>query len=393
LKWRWLGEDATGRRQTGVDAAIDATALHARLRQRGIVPLHSRATSAAGTLNAATVHRLWPQLSSLLQAGLSLVQALELLSTDHSDAPLAELCAELSRQLNHGRSLAQAMHQMSPPFSSLAIGLIAAGEHSGQLETLVERLADHSERLLALKQRLFNATLYPLVVLAVSALVVIAMLALVVPQFETLFAGFGVGLPPLTETMVWASGALREHSTLIAVVAAVTLLALTALVRAQGAIGRWRDGWLLRLPILGAVLQRAAVTRISATLSTVLAAGLPLAQSLEVVATVAGYPRYQQALQQAGLHIMQGQPLHQALRASQGFPELMLRLTHLGEESGQLPAMLMRAATAEQAALDKTITQLTTLAEPIMIVFLGGLVAVMLIALYLPVFNLAGVMA
>jgi len=393
LKWRWLGENASGQRLTGVEVASDVSALQAQLRQRGIVPLHSRAATINGPVKAATIHRLWPQLASLLTASLSLVQALELLGNDHSDAALARLCTELSEQLNHGHSLAQAMRHIGPPFSALAIGLIAAGEHSGQLETLIERLADHSERVLALKQRLLNATLYPLVVLGVSALVVIAMLAVVVPQFETLFAGFGVGLPPLTEAMIWASRGLRTHSMLIAAMAAILLLAITAVVRAQGAIGRWRDGWLLRLPIVGAVLQRAAVTRISATLSTVLAAGLPLAQSLQVVATVAGYPRYQHALQQAEDHIMQGQPLHQALRASEQFPELMLRLVHLGEESGQLPAMLMRAATAEQAALDKTITQLTTLAEPLMIVLLGGLVAVMLIALYLPVFNLAGVMA
>ena len=397
MRWRWVGEAAGGRRLTGTESAIDERALSTQLLERGIVLVHSRVAANTSKRSPTRIERLWPQLSSLLQAGLSVVQALDLLATDPEtgggDRGLAQLCAQLSHQLSQGQSLAQAMRQIGPPFSALAIGLIDAGEHVGQLDTVVKRLAEHSDRLMALKQRLLNALLYPALVLGVSVLVVVAMLMLVVPQFERLFAGFGVGLPPLTDAMIWASVVLRDHPALMVTTTLMLCGSLVWLTRAQGAVGQWRDGWLLRWPGLGKVLQRAAVTRISATLSTVLAAGMPLADSLQVVSAVASHRRYRDALLQARRDVLHGQALHQALRATEAFPELMLRLTRLGEESGQLPDMLMRVAAAEQATLDQHLSQLTALAEPIMIIVLGGLVALMLIALYLPVFNLAGVMA
>lgn len=399
MKWIWVGEAAGGRRLSGTESATDEHALSTQLLARGIVLIHSRAAVKASRRTSTRIEHLWPQLSSLLKAGLSVVQALDLLATagetDGGDSHkgLAELCAELHHQLSQGQSLAQVMRQIGPPFSPLAIGLVAAGEQAGQLDTVLERLAEHSERLMALKRRLLNALLYPVLVLGVSILVVVAMLMLVVPQFERLFAGFGVGLPPLTEAMLWASRQLRYHTLLIMALLLIVGGLGSLLWRAQGRVGQWRDDLQLRTPGLGKVLQHAAVTRISATLSTVLAAGMPLADSLDVVCGVANHRRYRDALLQAKRDVLHGQALHQALRSAGAFPERMLRLTQLGEESGQLPDLLRRVAMTEQAALDQHLSQLMALAEPVMIVVLGGLVALMLVALYLPVFNLAGVMA
>ena len=395
MNWRWLGQDGQGRRVSGLEFAVSSDSLRQQLQQRGIVLLHGRAVAKQAGIQRARLPLAawWDQLASLLQADLNLMQALDLMAHDRSQPKLAALSMQLAKEVQHGHSLAEAMRRIGPPFPALAIALIDAGEQSGQLPSLVHRLAQHSLRMNQLKQGLWQAAAYPLLVGALSALMLMGMLLFVVPQFEVMFAGFGLALPRLTQALLWASGLARAQLPWLGLLTLLGTGLMWHLRRGHGRWGLWRDALLMRVPGIGALWQQLAVTRIASTLATLLAAGLPLPDSLDAAAAVAGHARHQAALKQCREQVLRGQSLHEALAATAAFPPLMWRLTRLGEESGQLPGMLQRVADQTQARLDHSLARLLTLTEPLLILAMGSLVTAMLLALYLPVFQLTGAMA
>nr|MDL2423201.1 type II secretion system F family protein [Pseudomonas sp. BGr12] len=327
----------------------------------------------------------------MLSSGVALLQALEVVARSASHPALVSLVDALKTDIASGRSLADALRRHPRCFDALYCNLIASGEQSGTLETVLEQVASLQEQRQALRSRLKKAMTYPLIVLLTGLGVSALLLLKVVPQFQAMFSGFGAELPAFTQAVIGLSDWLGDAVGWLLLLTLVSGWSLRQAYRLKPAFRLWCLRSALKLPVAGALLGNAALARFARTLSTSFAAGVPLVEALGPVAGACGNPLFEQAVLRLRKDLANGQSLTQALAYSGLFPPLMQQMCAIGETAGTLEVMLARVASYYESAIEGSLDNLASLLEPLIVLILGVLVGSLVIAMYLPIFQLGSV--
>lgn len=391
--FQWEGVNVHGVSLSGEIRAHGINQVRAALRRQGVKPgrvepLKPIRGRAVRPVDIALFTR---QLATMLAAGVPMLQCFEVVARGQTNPRMVKLLLAIRSDIETGTSLSAAFRKHPAQFSALYCNLVAAGEVAGILDSLLERLALYMERSESLKSKIRSALMYPACVVAVAVIVLALIMVFVIPAFQSVFASFGAELPGPTLLVM----ALSAHA--VAWGWVYLLLALGAVIAAREA---WRgspkvqlaaDVWALRAPVFGSMLDKACMARWTRTLSTLLAAGVPLVEALDSVGGAAGNRVFVRATEAIQKQVSHGASLNAAMAGSGLFPPMVLQLCAIGEESGALDAMLARAAEFLEAEVEAKVTNLSSLLEPFIIVFLGLVIGGIVVAMYLPIFQLGQV--
>lgn len=391
--YAWEGINRKGRRVSGQTKAHNPALVKAQLRQQGISPGRVRKhspmlPSPTHSVKATDITLFTRQLATLLRAGIPLLQAFDIINEGFDNRAVRELVQDLKQHIAAGTSLAEALRKQPRYFDELYCNLVAAGEQAGALETLLDRVAIHREKSEQLNGRIKKAMTYPVAVLVVASLVTGILLVHVVPQFQTLFAGVDGKLPTLTLQVIALSAFVQQAWWMLVLGIAAGIMGLRKAYRSSPRFRYWLDAGLLNAPLAGKLLTKSAVARYARTLSTTFAAGVPLVQALDSVAGAVGNAPFKQAIEHMRHDVSTGMQLNHSMANSGLFPSMAIQMTAIGEESGMLEQMLEKVANHYENDVDDQVDSLTSLMEPLIMVVLGGIVATLVIAMYLPVFQL-----
>ncbi|ARB27334.1 type II secretion system F family protein [Pseudomonas tolaasii] len=391
--YAWEGINRKGRRVAGQTAGQSLALIKAQLRQQGICPgrVYKKASPLprfAPPIKPADIALFTRQLATLLRAGIPLLQAFDIIREGVDHRLLRELIQNLKQEIASGNNLSAALRKHPRHFDELYCNLIAAGEQAGALETLLERVAIHLEKSQRLKARIKKAMTYPAAVIVVAGVVSTVLLIHVVPQFQSLFAGVDSKLPGFTLSVIALSEFLQRAWWMIALGLGGGLVGVRQAFQHSRDLRLRVDAGLLIVPLAGTLLKKSAVARYARTLSTTFAAGVPLVQALDSVAGATGNGMFKQAIERMRHDVSTGMQLHQSMAATGLFPGMAIQMTAIGEESGTLDSMLEKVANHYEADVDNLVDNLTSLMEPLIMVVLGGIVGALVIAMYLPVFQL-----
>ena len=388
----WEGRDGGGMRQSGEVAAPSRRFARAQLRRQGIAVERLRRKRAwpslRGGVAAKDIALFSRQMATMMRAGLPVVQAFDVVASGAKGPRYAALVRAVRDDVATGAPLAEALDRHPDAFDRLYRALVAVGEHTGTLETMLARIAVYQETAAATRRKLRKAMTYPLMVVFAAVAVAGVLLTQVVPQFQTVFAAAGAELPALTRAVIRASDLARDWWWALLLMP----LGLGASVAvAQRRSRRWRQfrqRLALKLPVVGGVLANAAVARFCRALATALGAGVPLVEALANVAAAVGNAVYMDALGQVRAAVAEGLPLNRAIGECGLFPNVVVQMVAVGEEAGRLEEMLGRAADQFEVLVDEAVDNLATLLEPLLLAVLGVLVGGLVLAMYLPVFQL-----
>ncbi|MBI6908793.1 type II secretion system F family protein [Pseudomonas palleroniana] len=391
--YAWEGINRKGRRVSGKTTGHDLASIKTQLRRQGICPGRVRKQAQglpvlAPAIKPADIALFTRQLATLLTAGIPLLQAFDIIRESVENQQLRELLKGLKQEIAAGTNLAAALRKHPRYFDDLYCNLIAAGEQAGALETLLERVAIHLEKSQRLKARVKKAMTYPIAILVVATLVSTVLLIHVVPQFQNLFAGVDSPLPGFTLWVIALSEFLQRAWWLVALSLGATTAALRLAHRTSPGFRHRLEAGLLKLPLAGTLLKKSAIARYARTLSTTFAAGVPLVQALSSAAGAVGIGPFKQAIERMRHDVSTGMQLNHCMAASGLFPGMAVQMTAIGEESGTLDGMLEKVASHYEADVDHLVDNLTSLMEPLIMVVLGGIVGALVLAMYLPVFQL-----
>ncbi|WP_248748959.1 type II secretion system F family protein [Pseudomonas sp. MWU15-20650] len=391
--YAWEGINRKGRRVSGQTTGQSLSLIKAQLRQQGICPGRvrkkaSHLPSLVPPIKPADIALFTRQLATLLKAGIPLLQAFDIICEGFESRQMRELIKGLKQEIAAGNNLAAALRKHPRYFDELYCHLVIAGEQAGALETLLERLAVHQEKSQRLKVRIRKAMTYPIAVIVIACLVSTFLLIHVVPQFQNLFAGVDGQLPGFTLGVIALSEFLQQAWWMVALGLGAAMAGLRQAYGASSGFRYWVDTGLLNLPLAGTLLKKSAVARYARTLSTTFAAGVPLLQALDSVAGATDNGLFKQAIKHMRHDVSTGMPLNQSMAVSGLFPGMAIQMTAIGEESGMLDRMLEKVANHYEADVDTLVDNLTSLMEPLIMVVLGGIVGALVIAMYLPVFEL-----
>ncbi|TSD79095.1 type II secretion system F family protein [Pseudomonas sp. KBS0710] len=391
--YAWEGTNRKGRRVCGQTTGHNLAMIKAQLRQQGICPGRVRKKAShrpyfAAPIKPADIALFTRQLATLLKAGIALLQAFDIICEGFENRQMRALIKGLKQEIAAGNSLAAALRKQPRHFDDLYCNLIAAGEQAGALETLLERVAIHLEKSQQLKARIKKAMTYPIAVIVVACGVSAVLLIHVVPQFQNLFAGVNGQLPGFTLLVIALSNFLQHAWWMLALGLGMAIAALRHAYRSYPGFRDGLDAGLLSAPLAGTLLRRSAIARYARTLSTTFAAGVPLVQALDSVAGAAGNGLFRKAIEHMRHDVATGAPLNQSMARSGLFPGMAIQMTAIGEESGTLDRMLEKVANHYEADVENLVDNLTSLMEPLIMVVLGGIVGALVIAMYLPVFQL-----
>jgi type IV pilus assembly protein PilC len=329
------------------------------------------------------------QLATMIDAGLPLVQCLEILSKQQENSTFKRTIAEIQEDVEAGTTFADSMRKHPKVFDSLYSNMIEAGETGGILDTILNRLALFMEKTMALKKKIKGAMTYPAICLAISILILVVILVFVIPVFEEMFSQMDAALPVPTQIVVALSNAFKEH--LLWIILPIILLIYIFRKVYSTEKGRLRiDQFFLRLPVVGILIRKVAVAKFTRTLSTMLQSGVPILEALQVVAKTAGNKVIEQAVFRVADAIAEGRPMAEPLMESGVFPNMVVQMINVGESVGALDTMLEKIADFYDEEVDTAVANLTAMIEPFMMVFLGGMIGTLVVAMYLPIFEMAG---
>ena len=390
------GVDRKGSRVKGEITGKGPALVRAELRKQGIQAkkvVKKREMSLGGKkkIKPMDIALFTRQMATMMKAGVPLVQAFEIVSDGLENPSMRDVVLKLKTDVESGNNFAGALRQHPRLFDDLYCSLIESGEASGSLETMLDRVALYKEKTEALKQKIKKAVKYPIAVICVAIVVTGILLVKVVPTFQELFEGFGAELPAFTQFVIGLSESLQSNFLMILLVGVALIIGFTeARKRSQG----FRDAVdraLLRIPVVGPITHKATVARFARTLSTTFAAGVPLIEALDACAGATGNVVYRKAVLQVKDDVATGQQLQFAMRSTGVFPAMALQMTAIGEESGALDAMLAKVATYYEDEVDNLVDGLTSMLEPLIMAILGILIGGLIIAMYLPIFQLGAV--
>jgi type IV pilus assembly protein PilC len=394
VPFAWEGRDKRGARIKGKSLAPDEQTLRAELRRQGVAPSKIRKQRQArtgGKVNAGDIAIFSRQLATMLAAGIPLVQAFEIVGAGHEKAAMQRLILDVKADVEGGTSLHEALAKHPLYFDDLFVNLVEAGEQAGALESLLDKIATYKEKTEALKKKVKKALFYPAAVLAVAVIVTIVLLVFVIPQFESLYKGFGANLPAFTQFVIHVSQVVQHDGLFIAMVVGGAVWAFFYFKKRSKAMREFLDRIILKFPVIGPILNKAAIARYARTLSTMFAAGVPLVEALDSVAGATGNIVYENAVLKMRDEVSTGQRLQRAMENTGLFPNMVNQMIAVGEESGSLDTMSGKVATFYEAEVDNAVDAMSSLLEPLIMVVLGVLVGGLVIAMYLPIFKLASV--
>ena len=392
--FKWEGTDKKGAKVKGELNGQNPTLIKAQLRKQGINP--TKVTKKGKDLFGGAGKKIKPmdialftrQMATMMKAGVPLLQSFDIIGEGFDNPNMRKLVDEVKMEVAAGNSFASSLRKKPQYFDDLYCNLVDAGEQSGALETLLDRIATFKEKTEALKAKIKKALNYPIAVIVVAIIVTAILLIKVVPQFEAVFEGFGAELPAFTQVVVNMSRGLQEYWYLFfgAILAAV--FAFQEANKRSEAFRNWMDRTMLKLPIVGDIMYKATVARFARTLATTFSAGVPLVESLDSVAGASGNVVFRTAIGTIKQDVSSGTQLNFAMRSTGIFPSLAIQMTAIGEESGALDTMLDKVATFYETEVDNAVDGLTALMEPMIMAVLGVLVGGLIIAMYLPIFQL-----
>jgi type IV pilus assembly protein PilC len=395
VAYRWEGMDKKGQRIKGRSVAANEQALKSELRRQGVVATRIRKQSQAfksgGSVKAEDIAIFSRQLATMLGAGIPLVQAFEIVGNGHEKPAMQRLVLDIKGDVEGGTSLHEALAKHPLYFDDLFVNLVEAGEQSGALETLLDKVATYKEKSEAIKKKVKKALFYPAAVLVVAVIVSLILLIFVIPQFESLFKGFGADLPAFTQMVVNLSKFVQAKGLYMAIVAGGLGYTFFYFKKRSRKMREFLDRVSLKLPIIGPILKKAAIARYARTLSTMFAAGVPLVEALESVAGACGNIVYEDGVMKMRDEVATGQRLQRAMENTGLFPNMVVQMIAVGEESGSLDAMSGKVATFYEEDVDAAVDSMSSLLEPLIMAILGVLVGGMVIAMYLPIFKLGSV--
>jgi type IV pilus assembly protein PilC len=393
--FRWEGRDKKGKHLKGRSLAPDEAALRADLRRQGIAPSRIRKQSGVlkkgGSVKAMDIAVFSRQLATMLAAGIPLVQGFEIIGAGHEKPAMQKLILEIKSDVEAGTSLHESLAKHPLYFDDLYINLVEAGEQAGALEGLLDKIASYKEKTEALKKKVKKALFYPAAVLAVAIIVTVILLIFVIPQFESLFKGFGADLPAFTQMVINLSRFVQAEGIYIAAVIGAIAWVFFYFKKRSKRMREFLDRAALKMPVIGPILNKAAIARFARTLSTMFAAGVPLVEALESVAGATGNIVYENAVMRMRDEVATGQRLQRAMETTELFPNMVVQMIAVGEESGSLDTMAGKVATFYEAEVDNAVDAMSSLLEPLIMVILGVLVGGLVIAMYLPIFKLGSV--
>ncbi|MBO7081944.1 MAG: type II secretion system F family protein [Neisseriaceae bacterium] len=333
------------------------------------------------------------QLATMMKSGLPLLQAFDIVAKGHSNPSMTELLLDIRSDIEQGSSMSKAFAKHPKYFDDLFVNLVQAGEAGGVLEDLLDKLATYKEKTESIKKKVKSALTYPTMVVVVAVALIVVMMVFVLPSFKSVYEGMGAKLPALTQTLMNISDFFVAHWFLLLVVVGGTVFGLIQWHKRSPELQKRVDGWLLKAPIFGDIVTKAAIARWGRTTATLFTAGVPLVEALESVAGASGNIIYEEATHKIRKQVAQGTSLTAAMHASQLFPNMFMQMASIGEEAGSLDDMLNKASAYYEEEVDTAVANISSLMEPIIMVVLGGIVGVILVALYLPLFNLGNVVA
>ncbi len=391
--FQWEGTNAQGVSLSGEIRARGVNQVRAALRRQGVQPsrVEPHKPIRGRAIRPVDIALFTRQLATMLAAGVPMMQCFEVVARGQSNPRMTRLLLTIRADIETGTSLSTAFRKQPAQFSALYCNLVAAGEVAGILDSLLERLAVYMEKSESLKSKIRSALMYPASVVAVAVVVLATIMVFVIPAFASVFASFGADLPGPTLLVMGLSAHAVAWGWAYALLAVGLVFAARELWRSSPAVQFDVDGWALRAPVFGSMLDKACMARWTRTLSTLLAAGVPLVEALDSVGGAAGNRIFLRATEAIQKQVSHGASLNASMAGSGLFPPMVLQLCAIGEESGALDAMLARAAEFLEAEVEAKVTNLSSLLEPFIIVFLGLVIGGVVIAMYLPIFQLGQV--
>jgi type IV pilus assembly protein PilC len=395
IQFLWEGKDKRGNKVRGKTLAVNEATLRADLRRQGVAPTRVKTQSAlmrsGGKVSNEDIAVFSRQLATMMSAGIPMVQSFEIIGNGHEKPAMQKLVLDIKANIEGGSTLHESLAKHPLYFDDLFVNLVEAGEQAGALESLLDKIATYKEKTEALKKKIKKALFYPAAVLVVAVVVSIILLIFVIPQFESLFKGFGADLPAFTQMVVNLSRFVQSQGWWMALMIGGGIYAFIYFKKRSRPMQRGLDRAMLKFPIIGPILQKSAIARFARTLSTMFAAGVPLVEAMQSVAGATGNIVYEEATLRMKDEVATGQRLQRAMENVGLFPNMVVQMIAVGEESGSLDTMSAKVAEFYEAEVDNAVDSMSSLLEPMIMAILGVLVGGMVIAMYLPIFKLGSV--
>jgi type IV pilus assembly protein PilC len=399
-KFAWEGKSRTGKIQKGVMEAPNEAAVHSALRRQGLMPssvkeqgkgldFELKIPGFAPRVTTKDLVVFTRQFATMIDAGLPLVQCLDILSRQQDNKTFKGMLLQVKENVESGSTFAEALKKHPKAFDELYVNLVAAGEVGGILDTILNRLAAYIEKALKLKKQVKSAMTYPTTIVGIALVVISVILVFVIPAFEKMFADFGGSLPVPTQIVINISNFVQDY--ILVIIGAIVLLIFAFKKIYATKKGREKiDDFALKLPIFGILIRKVAVAKFTRTLGTMISSGVPILDGLEIVAKTAGNKTVEKAIYRVRQSISEGKTIAEPLEKSGVFPPMVCQMIAVGEQSGSIDTMLNKIADFYDDEVDDAVGNLTAMMEPLLMLFLGTTVGGLVIAMYLPIFKLAG---
>jgi type IV pilus assembly protein PilC len=387
----WEGTDKRGKRLKGEMKGSGLAFVTATLRRQGITVIKIRKQSAFSGSKRITekdITLFTRQLATMMKSGVPLLQSFDIVGKGHSNASVSKLLADIKGDVETGSSLSQAFRKYPLYFDALFCNLVQAGEQAGILDTLLDRLATYKEKILAIKSKIKSALFYPISILVVAFIITAVIMIFVIPAFKDLFSNFGADLPTPTLVVIAMSDFFVEYWWAIFGTIGFSVWYFFYTWKRSEKMQSTMDRMMLKLPVFGELIRKATIARFARTLSTMFAAGVPLVEALDSVAGASGNRVYYDATKQIQSDVTTGTSLTVAMQNTEVFPNMVLQMVSIGEESGALDSMLSKVADFYEGEVDDAVEGISSLMEPIIMVVLGTLIGGLVIAMYLPIFKM-----
>ena len=393
----WEGTDKRGVTMKGEQPAKNANLLRAELRRMGIMPsmvkpkpkpLFGAAGSAVGAKDIAFFSR---QMATMMKSGVPIVSALDIIGSGHKNPRMKKLVDTIRIDIEGGSSLYEAISRHPVQFDELYRNLVRAGEGAGVLETVLDTVATYKENIEGLKGKIKKALFYPAMVVVVALLVSSILLMFVVPQFEEVFKGFGADLPAFTQMIVAASRFMLSYWWLMVIISVGSVVGFIFAYKRSPSMQHTMDRLILKVPVIGQIMNNSAIARFARTTAVTFKAGVPLVEALGIVAGATGNKVYEESVLRMRDDVSVGYPVNMAMKQTNRFPHMVIQMTAIGEEAGALDTMLFKVAEYYEQEVNNAVDALSSLLEPMIMVFIGTIVGGMVIGMYLPIFKLGAV--
>ncbi len=393
----WEGMDKNGKRVKGEMNGTSVSLINATLRRQGVNPLRVKKKTkplfqkSAKKIVTKDIAIFSRQLATMMQSGVPLVQSIDIAGRGHANSNMQDLLMSLKGDVEAGGTLTEALAKHPLQFNELYVNLVGAGEQSGNLENMLNEIADYQEKTEALKSKIKSALFYPTAVIVVAAIIVTILMIFVIPAFSEMFANFGADLPALTQMVVNMSEFFVSKWYIMFGIVVAVVIGFSQGKRRSKKFAHFLDRVSLKIPVIGDILEKSAIARFSRTLSTMFSAGTPLVEAMDSVAGACGNILFYDATLKMRDEVSTGTQLQEAMKDSELFPNMVIQMVAIGEESGSVDHMLAKVADWYEQEVDDAVASLTSLLEPIIMAFLGVVIGGLVIAMYLPIFKMGQV--